>query len=196
MELEPKLYHYFVRPKWFSKFFYNRLFNNSIDFINKKILDFGCGIGSISCIFQPEMYIGFDCDDKRIEYAKKLYPNYKFMTIKENKFPISKNSIDYIIISSVLHHIPTNTLINYLEEFKRILNSNGSLIIAEPCFYEKNSLSNKFMSTFDKGKYIRNEKDYLNIFKDADYNTKVIERYNQLFFYNKIIFLASPINDK
>ncbi|GAE00678.1 hypothetical protein CBO05C_0368 [Clostridium botulinum B str. Osaka05] len=190
MELSPKLYHYFVRPRWFSNKFYDLIFGDYVDFKNKKVLDFGCGIGSSSYLFEPSNYFGVDCDDKRIKYAKELYPKYNFMTTKNKLLPLSTNSVDYIIILSVLHHIPTEQLTNNLKEFKRVLKSNGSIIIAEPCFFPKEHIPNWFMSNFDKGRYIRTEDHYLEIFRKANYKTKVIKKYNQLLFYNKIMISA------
>ncbi len=70
MELSPKLYHYFVRPQWFSNIFYDKMFHDLIDFRGKTVLDFGCGVGSSSFLFEPSAYHGVDCDGNRIEYAK------------------------------------------------------------------------------------------------------------------------------
>ncbi|MBC2582032.1 class I SAM-dependent methyltransferase [Clostridium sp. DJ247] len=193
MELSPKLYHYFVRPKWFSNIFFDKMLRDLVDFRGKTTLDFGCGIGSSSFLFSSSAYVGVDCDDNRIEYAKKLHPEHNFITIKDERLPLLENSVDYVIILSVLHHIPSESIAEYLKEFKRVLKSDGSLIIVEPCFYEKASLPNWCMSNFDKGRYIRDEDEYLDIFRKANYKTKVIKRYNQLLFYNKIMFSASPI---
>jgi ubiquinone/menaquinone biosynthesis C-methylase UbiE len=194
MELSPKLYHYFVRPKWFSNILYNKILMDNVELKGKSILDFGCGIGSSSFLFEPSTYYGVDCDSNRIEYAKKMHPEYNFIAIKDDgRLPLSNSSIDNIMIFSVLHHIPTKSLSDCLKEFQRVLKSNGRLIVIEPCYYEKADISNWFMTKFDKGEYIRNEGEYLNIFRNANYRTKVIKRYNQLLFYNKIMFSASPI---
>lgn len=192
MELSPKLYHYFVRPKWFSNKFYNSMFQDCIDFKDKTVLDFGCGIGSSSYLFETSNYLGVDCDDKRINYAKELYPKYNFKTTKDGVLPLSRNSVDYIVILSVIHHIPTEQLADNLKEFKRVLKPDGSVIAVEPCFFEKAPIPNWCMSNFDRGKYIRNEDEYLDIFKRSNYKTKVIKRYNQLLFYNKIMISAYP----
>ncbi|WP_372996596.1 class I SAM-dependent methyltransferase [Lutispora sp.] len=192
MELSPEFYHILVRPKWFSNMFYNAMFNDCINFKGKKVLDFGCGIGSSSYLFKPSTYVGIDCDSKRIEYAKKLYPSHKFMAIEDHILPLPPNSIDHVLILSVLHHIPSESLFGYLKEFRKVLKPEGSIIVVEPCFFEKARFQNWCMSKLDKGRYIRCEEEYLNIFKKSDYNTKVIKRYNQLLFYNKIMFLASP----
>lgn len=48
------------------------------------------------------------------------------------------------------------------------------------------------MNLFDKGKYIREEEEYLSIFHNHKYETQVHKRFNQLMLYNKIFFSASP----
>jgi len=39
--------------------------------INKKTLDYGCGTGNFSIIFNKKKYLGIDIDNESIEYAKK-----------------------------------------------------------------------------------------------------------------------------
>lgn len=82
---------------------------------------------------------------------KKLYPEYNFITTKDGLLPLSQNSVDYIMILSVLHHIPTEELTDSLKEFKRVLKSDGNIIIVEPCFFKKARMRNWYMSKLDKG---------------------------------------------
>lgn len=192
MELTPRLYHYFVRPKWFSYKFYNTLFQNAFNFKRKNILDFGCGIGSASRLFEPKYYVGVDLDRRRIEYAKKIYPGYNFLEMQDAQLPIQENSIDFILIMSVLHHIPSEMLPDYLNSFRRILKPKGSIIVAEPCFYKNAYLSNWYMTNFDRGKYIRTEEKYLGLFENANYEIKYLRKCKHNIFYNKVVFSASP----
>lgn len=195
MELSPKMYHWFVRPKWFTNR-YNSTFKSllgNLNFENKRVLDFGCGIGSSSCIFNPKDYIGIDCDDRRISYARRLYPDYRFESLKEKKLFLSDNSIDYILIMAVLHHIPSPKLSKYLKEFQRLLKPHGKIIVIEPCFFESFHLSNWYMKSFDKGKYIRCKDEYFKIFHDNNYTTKDMKRFKKCF-YNEIFFTANLDN--
>jgi hypothetical protein len=48
------------------------------------------------------------------------------------------------------------------------------------------------MSWADKGKYIRSEDEYLDMFVKFNYQTQVIRRFSQLFFYRKLFFVAVP----
>lgn len=192
MELSPRMYRLFVRPKWVTKLYIRDTLNNMFDFNEKIIMDFGCGTGSCSQMFAPENYIGADCDYRRVLYARHLYPEYSFRALEDGNLPVPDSSIDYIVIISVLHHIPTQELKQYLEEFRRVLKNGGSIIAMEPCYRYNSHLCNYFMSVFDKGKYIRNEKGYLDIFNNCKYETEVLKRYNQLLFYNKLFFTAYP----
>lgn len=193
MELSPKAYHRIVRPKWFTELFMKNIMLDEFDLNDKAVLDFGCGIGSCSHMFKPENYIGVDCDYKRIQYAKKLHPDYKFYTTNQNKLPMYLKPVDYILIFSVLHHISSNHINDYLKEFRKILKTGGKILVIEPCLFKKSYICNRFMKFFDDGEYIRNTEQYLDLFHRNSFNTKVIRRYNQLLFYNKIFFEAVPI---
>lgn len=191
MELSPGLYHWIVRPKWFFNACIGNMISSNFDLDNKKVLDFGCGVGSSCFMLNPVDYLGVDCDRKRIQYAKRLHPSYHFDIVQDNQIPVGDHSMDYVLMISVLHHIPTEHFTKYLKELHRILKANGRIIIIEPCYFEKSYINNRFMDIADKGNYIRNEQEYLGIF-DNWFETSIIKKYNQLLFYNKIFFMAVP----
>lgn len=135
MELSPRLYNWFVRPKWFSHICINGFIKSRFDFQNKMVLDFGCGIGTSSSVFSPEYYLGVDCDPKRIHYARRKNPDHRYKVADSCDLPLLQGSIDFILIIAVLHHIPREKLPNYLSEFHRILRPHGTIIVYEPCFW-------------------------------------------------------------
>lgn len=191
MELSPRLYRRFVRPKWYPKLFIDSVIKRYFDFNDRLVLDFGCGVGSNSILFQPDYYIGVDCDEGRVSYAHDLYPDYDFKVFEKNSLPVSGNSVDYVLIISVLHHIPARELPVYLEDFRRVLKPEGRVIAFEPCFFNDCNMSNLFMDHFDKGLYIRNKERYLEIFENNNYKIDTCERHKQLL-YNKLFFTAVP----
>ncbi|MBU5677987.1 class I SAM-dependent methyltransferase [Alkaliphilus sp. MSJ-5] len=193
MELSPRLYRILVRPKWFSKFYVENVIKRNIMHDHKRVLDFGCGIGSNCSMFDSSKYIGLDCDKRRIKEAKKLYPKYEFATLECSTLPVDDKSIDYILIFSVLHHIDSQELKGCLKEFHRVLRHQGRILIIEPYFKPQAVLTNNCMRYVDRGNYIRTEEEYLSMFNNNKYETKVINRYSQLVFYNKLFFIASPI---
>jgi ubiquinone/menaquinone biosynthesis C-methylase UbiE len=192
MRLSPKLYHYLIRPKWLTKFYIDDVILSYFNFNNKLVLDFGCGIGSGSSMVRPDGYLGVDPDPERISYAKSLYPEHNFHVLVGNNLPVPDNSIDYILIIAVLHHIPTGDIHDYLREFNRILKSDGKILVMEPCFFENRNLANRCMAAFDNGKYIRNMNEYLQIFNDNSYKVNILKQFKRMLLYNEIFFAAYP----
>ena len=190
MELSPKTYHYLVRPEWFIQYCNNILLDH-FNFYEKKVLDFGCGVGSSCQIFNPATYYGVDIDSKRIQYAQKLYPEYNFIYIKGTDLPLSDNLVDYILLNSVVHHLSDNSITEYMQEFKKILKPLGKIIVLEPCLFSRNRFNNFFMRSVDKGKYIRNDCQYFKMFEENGFKTELLCRFRQLLFYNKILFYAN-----
>jgi SAM-dependent methyltransferase len=185
-----------IRPKWFTKKYIHDLLLDHFPVQGRHILDFGSGTGANCRIFSPECYIGIDPDHRRIAYAKKLYPEYTFDVFQHNRFPIEDKIIDYILIVAVLHHIASEEIHRYIEEFKRILKPTGTIIVIEPCLVADKPLSNRFMTWFDRGEYIRNEEDYLHLFQHHHYDCQVLKRFRKCLFYHELFFFAQPNREK
>ncbi|MFC4766142.1 class I SAM-dependent methyltransferase [Effusibacillus consociatus] len=192
MELSPKWYHWFVRPKWVTHRYIHNVIQDYFDFNGKTVIDFGCGVGSNSSMFAPASYLGLDCDSQRISYAQRLYPDYSFQVFDRNRVPVADNSVDYILIVAVLHHIPSEELHAYLQEFRRILKPYGKIIVMEPCLDLNSPVSNWFMTFFDKGHYIRNEDDYMKLFLRNEYQINRLKQFKKLLLYNELFFSAVP----
>jgi SAM-dependent methyltransferase len=194
MELSPRLYHWLIRPNWAIRPFINKTFDkllHGIDFRHKDILDFGCGVGSICFKFDPEHYVGVDYDHRRIRYAQCLNRNYQFLNFNGSTIDLQNQSLDYVLIMAVLHHIPSSQLNEYFHEFHRLLRVDGKIIVIEPCFLEGSRYRNWYMKTFDKGKYIRNQEEYMELFYRNYYRIEAVNTFCKNFVYNEIFFVAS-----
>ncbi len=189
MYLNPLIYDRFVRPKFTVELYIKKIVERKFDFEGKNVLDFGCGSGSNSFLFSPNNYLGLDVDKNRVDFAIKKFADYKFQVIKNSNLPSPDNFFDFICIFATIHHIPSSDFQKYIEEFKRILKPNEQIIIIEPYINEKNKFSNWFMTTFDDGKYIRSEEEYLDFFK-KDIAITVHKKFRKFFFYNEIFFSA------
>jgi len=192
MELSPSIYHRLIRPSILTKIYIEDMLNESFDLRDKKVLDFGCGVGAISNMFLPQNYLGIDSDMKRVDYASKLNRGYNFKVIEGNKLPAPDDSVDTIVIIAVLHHIPSEIIIDYLQEFKRVLKITGHVLVIEPCLFKYSYINNWFMKCFDNGKHIRSEDEYKKLFEDHGFNTNLLSKYNKIF-YNEIFFSAVPV---
>ncbi len=192
LELTPRLYHNLIRPKWITKKYIHDLLNDHIQFQNRIILDFGCGTGANCCLCDAEHYLGVDPDKHRVDFAKNMYPEYKFETSDGSRLPAESGTVDLVLIIAVLHHIPSADIPAFVKEFRRVLKAEGGQVaVIEPCLFDNTRLSNWFMKKYDKGKYIQGEKNYLDFFQDGGFACKVIKKYSKCFMYNELFFVAS-----
>ncbi len=124
--------------------FYKAIFNLYQDFYkyidenskNKKILDYGCGIGSITeqiAKKNPKNIIGIDISDvsikKAIERSKQLNLDIDYRVENCEKSSLESDSFDLIYGTGILHHL--NLKISSTE-INRLLKKNGQMVFMEP----------------------------------------------------------------
>jgi 2-polyprenyl-3-methyl-5-hydroxy-6-metoxy-1,4-benzoquinol methylase len=112
-----------------------RVINLISKYMKGKILDAGCADGRNTAGFRN--VIGIDIDKNQLEIAKKKGLRCYQMNL-EKRLRFKNEEFDTIVCAHVLEHLrsPFETV----QEFKRILKKNGTLIIALPnsdsiCWY-------------------------------------------------------------
>ena len=102
---------------------------------NKSVLDIGCGTGygihELSATALDTVGIDIWINGLRfcnINYGSKT----SFLASSGNSLPFRDNSFDLVFSFQVIEHIPTNSVISYLQEIKRVLKDNGVLIVTTP----------------------------------------------------------------
>lgn len=121
---------------------------NQIDLSDKVVLDIasGEGYGSDLMASRAKYVYGVDISLEAIEHAKKTYrrENLTFKQGKADSIPLIDNSIDVVVsFETIEHH---NEHIEMINEIKRVLNTDGTLIISSPdkLHFEKYNLINHY----------------------------------------------------
>lgn len=105
----------------------------------KKILDIGCGVGSISFFlstnYPNSSVTGLDISKKAIdaclEYKKLIKSkNTSFSRLKVENYTNHKQKFDIIIASEVIEHLVDDK--KFIENCSKLLDKNGALLITTP----------------------------------------------------------------
>jgi 2-polyprenyl-3-methyl-5-hydroxy-6-metoxy-1,4-benzoquinol methylase len=114
---------------------HNKLIATKIS--GSKILDVGCGYGSLTDFLKNEGWDaeGIDNDLESHNVARKLFPNatLKLMDAKEIGDYYGNGTFDTIVLKDCLHHLVCEGASRlYFLNFRSILKSNGRLVVLDP----------------------------------------------------------------
>ena len=113
---------------------YGEIVNRIMSANPKKLLDVGCGTGNVLMKLNANEDLslyGLDISEKMIETAKKNLGNKAELKVGDSEYmPWEDNSFDVIVCNASFHHYPNPEKV--LLEMKRVLKSNGILIIGDP----------------------------------------------------------------
>ncbi len=114
---------------WNHNYAYNGWISKIVGKRNK-ILDIGCGNGTLSMLLRtPENHIlGIDPSYSSIQKANKqnIYDNVKFVQTTFEDFDANGDTFDAIVFVASIHHM---NMLNAIEKAKKLLEPNGVLII-------------------------------------------------------------------
>ncbi len=128
------------------------------------ILDLGCGIGRVAFqllefLNEHGRYVGIDVTRDSIVWCRtnitSKHPSFKFyhfdaqhelynpygrQTTMDLSLPVKDESIDRIVLASVLTHLFEEEILHYLKEFRRVLKPDG-LVYASFFLYSQEAIA-------------------------------------------------------
>jgi 2-polyprenyl-3-methyl-5-hydroxy-6-metoxy-1,4-benzoquinol methylase len=135
-----------------------------------KILDYGCGSGEISQLFNDKYNCkvdGVEISNNELLKAKITFGHNKdlnFVLLKEFTFP--KKHYDFIFSSQVIEHV--HNVGNYLSKINSMLKDDGYLLIGLPNIVNLNYLSG--LAIFSQERALRHSKYMLNNYDKANHH--------------------------
>lgn len=102
-----------------------------------RVLDLGCGPGTLWRLWETTLaghgaLIGVDLAPGMVEQARHRWPAGDFRIGNILEIPVDAGSIDLVIASSTLHHLPDVLLPDAFAEIRRVLAEHGTLVGREP----------------------------------------------------------------
>jgi len=127
------------------------------------VLDFGCGAGFFSKLFNPKRYLGVEINKSFLLISKKRNSQHKFRLLKNDYLKGYENKINYIFINNVLHHLTDKQIFDAFAFFKKKLNKKIKVFIIEPLIPKTFFSLEFFMKVLDIGDNIKDKKNYIKL---------------------------------
>ena len=112
---------------------------NMKQYVNGKVLDFGCGKKPYVSLFEFKEYIGIDTEDSGHGWIDKSGPDIFYDGCN---MPFNDDEFDAVLSTQVFEHIPDMEL--SIEEITRVLKRGGYLIVTVPMAEEEHEIPYDF----------------------------------------------------
>jgi cyclopropane fatty-acyl-phospholipid synthase-like methyltransferase len=146
-----------------------------------RILEIGCGPGTIAGYLPGTEYVGFDVSSKCIERARKRFPEAQFLCERVSQFSLAKQQrFDVVLALGIVHHLDDQEASQLFKIAYDALESGGKLVTFDGVFTNDQSAAARWLLARDRGEYVRNEGEYVKIASQVFANVRAKIRHDLL----------------
>ena len=132
--------------------------------VGARILEIGCGPGTIVGYLPQVEYLGFDLSSKYIEMARKRFPRAQFVCERVSQFSLAKQqSFDAVLAFGIVHHLDDQEARQLFQIAYDALKSGGKLVTFDGVFTDDQTPSARWLLARDRGEHVRNQGEYVNL---------------------------------
>jgi SAM-dependent methyltransferase len=127
-----------------------------------RILEIGCGPGTIVPYLPQTDYLGFDLSPGYIAQAQRRFPHAKFICQRVSRYTLAdRSSFDTVLALAIIHHLDDDEAVQLFEIAHIALKPGGRLITLDGVWTEGQSSSAKYLLARDRGRFVRSEAEYV-----------------------------------
>src|SRR5262249_9318294 len=129
-----------------------------------RILEIGCGPGTILRYLPESEYLGFDLSSRYIDVARKTYPQAQFVCERVSQFSLKdRGSFDVVLALGVVHHLDDTEAQQLFQVAYDALRPGAKLVTVDGVWTEDQSPIARWLLARDRGGHIRSEQEYLGL---------------------------------
>jgi SAM-dependent methyltransferase len=160
----------------------------------ERVLDVGCGPGTNAGHFRGADYVGIDINPRYVAHAQHRQPG-RFIVADATALPRTDGDpYDFILVNSLLHHLPDEQVRSLLADLSGSLAPNGFIHILELVLPQRRSVARR-LAQWDRGDFARPTSEWRDLFEQR-FQPTVLEQYEVgiagLTLWNMVYFKGCP----
>jgi SAM-dependent methyltransferase len=129
-----------------------------------RILEIGCGPGTIVPYLPQSEYVGFDANRYYIERARRRYPQAKFVCERVSAYSLpEKAQFDLVLALGIVHHLDDEEALQLFQIAREALRPGGKLVTLDGVWTKGQSAVTRYLLSRDRGQFVRSEEGYTQI---------------------------------
>jgi SAM-dependent methyltransferase len=162
-----------------------------VDFHVRRILDFGCGIGTtmphLASVFRGAELVGVDTSESALEYAAEHHGSsrVRFRSLDDLD---DEDDFDLCYVNGVFHHIPVENRLDALARIQRALRPGGRLALFENNPWNPGARMVMKRIPFDRDAVMLSQSEGVRLVRDAGFSQRAV-RWSLFYFPRALAFL-------
>jgi SAM-dependent methyltransferase len=129
-----------------------------------RILEIGCGPGTIVPYLPQGEYVGFDANCEYIEKASHRFPHAKFICENVSDYSLSQKSyFDIVLALGIVHHLNDEQSVQLFRVAHDALRPGGRMVTLDGVWTNGQSRTERYLLAKDRGRFVRDEAGYLSL---------------------------------
>lgn len=126
-----------------------------------RVLDIGCGPGTMAPFLPDSDYVGFDASEDYIARAKERYPQMRFVCERVSQYNlIERNYFDIVLALGILHHLDDSEALTLFQIARDAMKPGGKLVTIDGVWTDDQSQVAKYLLARDRGRFVRSQEGY------------------------------------
>jgi cyclopropane fatty-acyl-phospholipid synthase-like methyltransferase len=146
-----------------------------------RILDIGCGPGTIVPYLPKSEYIGFDASAEYIESARKRFPEATFVCDRVSQYTLPQRlSFDIVLAVGIVHHLGAPEARQLFQIAHEALKLRGKLVTIDGVRTTGQSSAARYLLARDRGQFVRTKEGYVQVASQVFSDVRVSIRHDLL----------------
>jgi SAM-dependent methyltransferase len=126
-----------------------------------RVLDIGCGPGTMVPYLPGTEYVGLDVSAEYIQRARNHFPQARFVCQGVGEYDlVEPNYFDIVLGLGVLHHLDDSEALTLFQTARDAMKPGARLVTLDGVWTDDQSNVVKYLLSRDRGRFVRSEAGY------------------------------------